>query len=94
MKRFGLFALVICLAALFLNGAPLLVASPGLDLARQLNQAFAEVADKVSPAVVVITVMQKSDSENLDDSNPRDFRRRSRRAFPSRRNMSSVKVRV
>ena len=31
----------------------------GLDLARQLNQAFAEVAEKVSPSVVVLTVHQK-----------------------------------
>ncbi len=34
-------------------------ASPALEVARQLNQAFIEVADKVSPAVVVIQVVQK-----------------------------------
>jgi serine protease Do len=34
--------------------------SPNLELARQLNQAFVEVADEVSPAVVVITVVQKA----------------------------------
>jgi serine protease Do len=33
--------------------------SPALDLARQLNEAFIEVADEVSPAVVVIDVRQK-----------------------------------
>ena len=34
--------------------------SPNLELARQLNQAFVEVAEEVSPVVVVITVTQKS----------------------------------
>jgi serine protease Do len=33
--------------------------TPSLDLVRQLNQAFSDVAEKVSPAVVVITVHQK-----------------------------------
>ncbi len=33
--------------------------SPALTLARQLNEAFIEVADKVSPAVVVIEVTEK-----------------------------------
>jgi serine protease Do len=49
-------------------------------LARQLNQAFIEVAEKVSPAVVVITVVQKpaaaSPGEDLNgalDSLPREF---------------------
>ena len=36
-------------------------ASPAIDLARQLNQAFIEVADKVSPAVVVIKLAHKPD---------------------------------
>src|SRR6266404_764990 len=54
-----------------------------IDLARQLNQAFIEVADKVSPAVVVIRVAHKPDyNESIDDDNPlfdmlpREFRRR------------------
>jgi len=34
--------------------------SSALELAKQLNEAFVEVADKVSPAVVVITVTQKA----------------------------------
>jgi serine protease Do len=34
--------------------------NPNLELARQLNQAFVDVADQVSPAVVVITVTQKA----------------------------------
>ena len=51
--------------------APCLAASPALDLARQLNQAFVEVADEVSPAVVVITVTQKTGrSQVLEESNP------------------------
>jgi serine protease Do len=33
--------------------------SPALDLARQLNEAFVEVADEVSPAVVVIDIRQR-----------------------------------
>ena len=42
--------------------------SPALALARQLNQAFIELADKVSPAVVVVSVAQKPGAEfNLED---------------------------
>ena len=51
-----------CLSALaFLAGSGSVPAldSPALTLARQLNDAFIEVADKVSPAVVVIEVTQK-----------------------------------
>lgn len=33
---------------------------PGLTLARQLNEAFISVADKVSPAVVIINVTEKA----------------------------------
>ncbi|MCX6928349.1 MAG: trypsin-like peptidase domain-containing protein [Verrucomicrobia bacterium] len=68
-----------CLA-LAAQPAPGYAASPNLDLARQLNQAFIEVAEKVSPAVVVITVVQKpatppseDDSNGLYDSMPREF---------------------
>jgi serine protease Do len=32
---------------------------PGLDMARQLNEAFVSVADKVSPSVVVVEVTEK-----------------------------------
>ena len=57
-----------------------LQSSPSLDLARQLNQAFVEVAEKVSPAVVVINVVQKSqrsaeEDTKFWDSMPREFRR-------------------
>src|SRR5437867_947204 len=41
--------------------------SSALNLARQLNQAFTEVADQVSPAVVVILVSQKPSRVDLDD---------------------------
>ncbi|MBA4149608.1 MAG: trypsin-like peptidase domain-containing protein [Verrucomicrobia bacterium] len=33
--------------------------TPAIDVARQLNEAFVEVAERVSPAVVVITTTQK-----------------------------------
>src|SRR5580698_7704289 len=41
--------------------------SPALQFARQLNQAFVEVAEKVSPAVVVIDIRQKSSDKESDD---------------------------
>jgi serine protease Do len=50
--------------------AEVAVARPtaALDLARQLNQAFVQVAEDVSPAVVVITVTQKpSANPHADD---------------------------
>jgi TPP-dependent trihydroxycyclohexane-1,2-dione (THcHDO) dehydratase len=53
-------------AALTASGAVLAADSPALTLARQLNEAFIEVADKVSPSVVVITVTEKP-STNSDD---------------------------
>lgn len=68
-------SLLLCLALTF--GAS---ASPNLDLARQLNQAFVEVAEKVSPTVVVLTVTQKPGEESLDSTDtdedgqtPREF---------------------
>ncbi len=39
-----------------------------LALARQLNQAFVQVADEVSPVVVVITVTQKASAPQVDTS--------------------------
>ena len=66
--------------ALAAQPAAVHAASANLDLARQLNQAFIEVAEKVSPAVVVITVVQKTappsfedESTNLFDTLPREF---------------------
>ncbi len=59
-------------------------ASP-LDLARQLNQAFIELADKVSPAVVVVSVAHKSPHFGFEegddplepyyDQMPKEFRK-------------------
>jgi serine protease Do len=67
------------------------VASANLELARQLNQAFIEVAEKVSPAVVVITVVQKAaaaspddDPNGLFDSLPREFWRYFHKQFEQR----------
>jgi serine protease Do len=56
--------------------------SPALEMARQLNQAFVEVAEKVSPSVVVIKVAQAPRASAFDDSDnpfwdlvPKEFRR-------------------
>lgn len=53
-----------------------------IEVARQLNQAFVDVAEKVTPAVVVITVVQKATAFTSDeqddgstDSLPPEFRR-------------------
>src|SRR5258705_369349 len=60
--------------------------SSSLDLARQCSQAFIEVAEKVSPSVVVVNVTQKvppSKWDNEEDGSldmlPREFRRYFRR---------------
>src|ERR1035441_3758556 len=71
--------------------APARAASANLELARQLNQAFIEVAEKVSPTVVVITVVQKpaaaspdDDPNGLFDSLPREFWRYFHKQFEQR----------
>ena len=59
-------------------------APPYQDVIRQLNQSFIDVASKVSPSVVVISVVQKelpvtvddTDEEEKSDSKPPDFWRR------------------
>jgi len=64
---------LVLIATLTLAPLPLAAkeGSAAIDLARQLNQAFIEVADKVSPAVVVIKLAHKPDYRDLDDgSNP------------------------
>ena len=48
-------------------------ASSALELARQLNQAFIEVADQVSPAVVVVHVAHKPDFSGLDSGEDSPF---------------------
>jgi serine protease Do len=75
--------------------APAHAASANLELARQLNQAFIEVAERVSPAVVVITVVQKPSAAPVDDGSgglfdslPREFwhyfHRQFEQQFPER----------
>lgn len=80
MSRFKSVFLPAFLTASVILAAPSLMAkdSAALELARQLNQAFVEVADQVSPAVVVIEVMQqsKSISEDLLDMVPPQLRKR------------------
>ena len=56
--------------------------SPALDLARQLNEAFVEVAEKVSQSVVVIKLAHKPGALDLDDADnpfwdlvPKEFRK-------------------
>lgn len=73
-------------------GAADLTNSPALDLARQLNQAFIEVSEKVSPSVVVIKVAQKPRPDALDDPEnpfwdlmPREFREQFERERDKRR---------
>ena len=65
-------------------------ATTPLELARQLNQAFAEVAQKVSPAVVIINVVQKMAAPSADededgpyDSLPPGFLKRFHEQFRS-----------
>jgi len=56
--------------------------SSALNLARQLNEAFVEVAEKASPSVVVIKLAHKPGSSELDDEDhpfwdliPKDLRK-------------------
>ncbi len=56
--------------------------SPALDLARQLNNAFIEVAEKVSPSVVVIKVAHRAGVPEAEDAEspfwdlvPKEFRK-------------------
>lgn len=59
-----------------------------LDLARQLNQTFVEVAEKITPTVVVVSVVQKAArdlsrelEDSPDDRFPREFWRRFHERF-------------
>jgi len=86
--------LVRCLslsAGLLVAAVPVAAADTNLDLVRQLNQAFVEVAERVSPSVVVIEVREKPaqwlpDSDRDDktippDSLPREFWRQFHQQF-------------
>jgi serine protease Do len=63
--RFSLAALTLAGLTVALPPVALAKDSEALKVARQLNDAFIEVAETVSPSVVVITVTQKADSEQL-----------------------------
>ena len=62
-----------------------------LEIAPQLKPAFIEVADNVSPAVVVVKIAHKPDYVELDEDNPlwelipRQFRRQLEEQFEKRR---------
>ena len=62
------FVSAVLLTALVVPAAPAGTNSPALDLARQLNNAFIEVAEKVSPSVVVVKVAQRHPADALDDA--------------------------
>jgi serine protease Do len=46
--------------------------SADLDIVRQLNRAFVEIANKVSRSVVVVNVVQKESPVSLDDAEDQD----------------------
>lgn len=83
MKSFKIFTCAVVMAAMMglTSGAGAADTGTGVDLMRQLNQAFVDVAAKVSPSVVVITVVQKATEEDFDndtsalDSLPPSLRR-------------------
>ncbi|KAF0181170.1 MAG: degP [Limisphaerales bacterium] len=93
------FSTALCLLALAGSQtlAPLQAAqkeSAAIALARQLNQAFIEVADQVSPSVVVIRVAQKQDRSGFSSDGegnpffemlPREFRRQLEEQFEKRK---------
>jgi serine protease Do len=88
MTRFAPALLLAAALALAARGA---TNSPALDLARQLNSAFVEVAETVSPSVVVIRVANKPGKLNLDDEDnpfwdfmPEEFRRQFREEMEKR----------
>ena len=66
--------------ALLVRNANATATNSDLNVARQLNDAFVAVTERVIPSVVVITVHQRppdvSDAENDTDSSRRRFQRR------------------
>jgi serine protease Do len=69
MSKSTIRALLLAVSILCLAALPVAAKEPSanLQMARQLNAAFIEVAEKVSPAVVVISVVQKPGATSLDD---------------------------
>ena len=96
-NRFSTVLCLLALAAVHPALSPLHAApkeSSAIALARQLNQAFIEVADQVSPSVVVIRVAQKQDRTMFGfetDGNPffemlpREFRKQVEEQLEKRR---------
>ena len=89
MTRFGS---ALLLAAALPWAARAATNSPALDLARQLNEAFVEVADKVSQSVVVIKLAHKPGATDLDDAGnpfwdlvPKEFRKQFEEEFEKRK---------
>jgi serine protease Do len=72
MRSLKWLALALTGIGLLLSREPLTAdtGNPNLELARQLNSAFVEVAEKISPTVVVINVVQlvSSSDDEEDDS--------------------------
>jgi serine protease Do len=66
MKTRKLASLVLAAAAAAASNNSDVIAGPEQDLARQLNKAFIEAAEKVSPAVVVISVTEKAGATSAD----------------------------
>jgi serine protease Do len=72
MKTLNCSSLLLATAALVMCSPPPQAkdARANLDFARQLNQAFIDLAEKVSPTVVIINVVQKTVvPESLNDDN-------------------------
>ena len=92
---------VLALFACWLSLGPAMLSAKdtpsNLDIARQLNQAFIELAEKVSPAVVVINVSQKPaprrSEEEPDEEDPYGELRRRMREMPSRGQGSGIIIR-
>jgi serine protease Do len=69
MNRFTTaLAAVLAAGLMATGGTALAIDSPALTLARQLNEAFIQVADAVSPTVVVIDVEEKPGADDNGDS--------------------------
>jgi len=68
MKRIKPKTACLLAAAVMASGQPALAKdSPALILARQLNEAFVEVADHVSPSVVVLYIRQKVNAKDSEE---------------------------
>ena len=86
MKHLSIQPMALALSTLLALAPPLPAAeSSALEIARQLNEAFVEVSDRVSQSVVVIRVAHKPDHPELDEEEnpffdllPKEFKKRFR----------------